>query len=356
MKTKARIRTAVLCLLILAMLLPGRVMASAGIDSARDSSLTINFHDGDTPIAGADFDLYLVAEMNEQGDYELVDDFRRVSVNLEDLDSDALLELASTLTAYIDLFRIQPVRSGSTDEQGLLKFEGLQPGLYLVRGYAHEQDGKIYTSVPFLVYLPWYDAAAGEWIYDLELSPKFESEPDEPDEEPVKIKVLKVWKDDGNEAERPDEIIVHLLCDGEIYDTVILSEENNWRYTWENLPGGHIWTVVEEVPDGYTVIITRQGITFVITNSKPDDDNPPPSPPPTPTPPVTPPPTTPPDEPTPTPTPGEPTPTPTPTPPVGPPDLPQTGQLWWPVALLAGAGIILFLIGFIRNRGASDET
>ena len=32
-----------------------------------------------------------------------------------------------------------------------------------------------------------------------------------------------------------------------------------------------------------------------------------------------------------------------------PPELPQTGQLWWPVALMAGAGIVLVLFGIIRR-------
>ena len=30
--------------------------------------------------------------------------------------------------------------------------------------------------------------------------------------------------------------------------------------------------------------------------------------------------------------------------------LPQTGQLWWPVYVLAGAGMLLFLFGWIRRR------
>ena len=33
-----------------------------------------------------------------------------------------------------------------------------------------------------------------------------------------------------------------------------------------------------------------------------------------------------------------------------PPGLPQTGQLWWPVAILAGAGIVLVLFGIFRRK------
>ena len=34
--------------------------------------------------------------------------------------------------------------------------------------------------------------------------------------------------------------------------------------------------------------------------------------------------------------------------------LPQTGQLWWPVPILAGAGIILIVIGIMRRRRSDD--
>ncbi len=53
-------------------------------------------------------------------------------------------------------------------------------------------------------------------------------------------------------------------------------------------------------------------------------------------------------EPEPTPTPGpEPTPEPTPTPDKR---LPQTGQLFWPIPILAGAGLLFIVIGSIMRR------
>lgn len=35
--------------------------------------------------------------------------------------------------------------------------------------------------------------------------------------------------------------------------------------------------------------------------------------------------------------------------------LPQTGQLWWPVPLLACAGLALFLVGWLRRGGRNEE-
>ena len=46
----------------------------------------------------------------------------------------------------------------------------------------------------------------------------------------------------------------------------------------------------------------------------------------------------------------EPSVTPPPTPPTPPTPIPDTGQLWWPVPLLAAAGLALVAFGLIRNR------
>lgn len=319
MKIRARFRAVTLCVLILVMMLPTRAFAAQSIDPAKSTSLTMSYRDGDDPIMSARFDLHFVAERNANGEYVMNGDFKNISVELEDMDSDGMLALAATLTAYIGYMDIQPLASGVTDSEGVLEFGGLKAGLYLVQGYTHEQDGYTYTSTPFLAYLPAYDEANDQWIYDLAVFPKHESAPDTPNDETVDRKVIKVWNDGGDESERPGHIVVHLLRNGDIYDTVMLSAENNWRHTWTELDNDYTWTVVEVVPKGYTVTITKEGITFVITNSKPND-------------------TPPPDNST------------------SPPTLPQTGQLWWPVPLLAAAGIILFLIGYIRNRGAFDET
>ena len=79
--------------------------------------------------------------------------------------------------------------------------------------------------------------------------------------------MLKVWDDKGNETERPREIIVQLLKDGKVYDTVTLNKDNNWRYTWASLDDRYEWLVTEKEPSGYTVKTELRGITFVITNT-----------------------------------------------------------------------------------------
>ena len=62
-----------------------------------------------------------------------------------------------------------------------------------------------------------------------------------------------MWKDNGNQSKRPEMVLVQLLENGAVVDTVALSEENNWEYTWEGLDASSRWQVAEtNVPDGYT--------------------------------------------------------------------------------------------------------
>lgn len=79
-----------------------------------------------------------------------------------------------------------------------------------------------------------------------------------------------------------------------------------------------VWRVVELTPEGYTVSITQEAGTFLVTNTLKQPPE---------TPPVT--------------------------PPVNPPGqktLPQTGALWWPVPILAAAGLLLIAAGAGKKR------
>ena len=105
--------------------------------------------------------------------------------------------------------------------------------------------------------------------------------PPAPSDNTVERRVLKVWKDDIQQC-RPKEVIIQLLKDGTVYDTVTLNAANNWRYTWDKLPKYNkdgskiVWSVVEKELENYTVLITQDGVTFVVTNTyspdKPTDD------------------------------------------------------------------------------------
>ena len=84
------------------------------------------------------------------------------------------------------------------------------------------------------------------------------------------VTVKKEWVlDDG--GEQSDFVTVELLRDGEHYAYAVLSDDNSWTYTWRNLNTRYDWTVAEpEIPDGFTAEITQSGRIFTIVN----DDTP----------------------------------------------------------------------------------
>ena len=96
---------------------------------------------------------------------------------------------------------------------------------------------------------------------------------------PSEITVNKVWSGSG---EHPDSVTVELTAtkDGKtiVLDRAVLSEDNNWTYTFKYVPlEGMVYGVQEIVPEGYESTVSTDEDTgaVTITNTKkspPDDD------------------------------------------------------------------------------------
>ena len=249
-----------------------------------------------------------------------------------------------------------------TDSSGSVKVEGLSKGLYL----AVVNGSRTYT--PALVCLPNYYADKDQniegWQKNVTLTPK-----NEPSggggggkDTTTNIYVVKVWKDEGNESDRPDSVTVELLQDGKRYETKTLNKSNDWRYEWKNLSANSKWVINEiNVPDKYTVLTELEGKVYTVTNTHTTDIDDPDTP----------------LDPGPGGDPGTngdipPTNINDPDVPLDPGQtpggsatniqdpanaakLPQTGQLWWPVPILAAAGIAFFSIGWLRSRKDESE-
>lgn len=116
-------------------------------------------------------------------------------------------------------------------------------------------------------------------------------------EEPTyeSLSVKKLWSDGGS-ATRPTSVKVDLLRNSQVFDTVTLSNLNNWSYTWDELDPNATWGVREtDVPDGYTPSYTVENNSVTITNTAKT--------------------------------------------------LIQTGQLNWPIPFLACGGALIFTVG-----------
>lgn len=252
-------------------------------------------------VEGVDFDIYLVGSANDQGDFVLTGDFANYQVDLESENA------AKTLASYVESDNMKPMNTVTTDSEFNAKFTNLSKGVYLIIGSVITVDGMTYTPSPVMVSLPKWDNDVLLWDLDVKGKYKMDNW-----EELINISALKIWKDDGNTGTRPNEISVSLTKNGEVYDTVKLNKDNNWTYKWKNLDRSYSWSIIEEnVPKGYEVSVEQNEWSFVITNTYKTDQ---------------------------------------PTTPTTTADLPQTGQLWWPVSALVFAGLCLVAIGVIRRR------
>ena len=311
MKCESRhIVSVLLCFLMLICVTPTAVLGRDLVETNRSVSLTLEYGRAD-----AEFSLYRVGSISESGEISLNEDLRnKYQVTLA-TDQEGWAALAKTLAPYAQRDQWSPAASGKTDAGGKLVFSSLRVGLYLVVGAPLKAEKTTYTPQPFIICLPNLENEKSPWIYDVTAKPKYEETTD-PDETAA-YKVLKVWKN-SNGVSQPKSVQVELLKDGSVYDTVTLNAENNWRHTWENLSVDSDWAVVEkEVPQGYTVSTVLENKTFVITNTAKSTGDTSES--------------------------------------TKPSKLPQTGMLWWPVGILASAGLVLFLLGWIRRQNSHEK-
>lgn len=326
-----RVLALALCLGLVLLLLPGRA-AAAG------TSLTLSFQPGGSPAANVTFRVYRVADWDGQGGFAWDTRLQEKNINFNDLDT-----LAATMAPYVRTW--DPTATGKTGADGTVTFTELGTGAFLVLGEAYGR----YTPKPTLISLPYKgeDQVTATVKYDYESGGSTSRS----------ITVKKVWADTGHTDQRPQEVTVQLLKNGTVDKTVTLNAANNWTHTWTVRDKSATWEVTEPtVPGGYTVSVDKNGWTFTVVNTysptdTPDDPDEPDGP------------DTPdnPDQPDQPGTPSNPTNPTTPTTPTTPgqttpgkPTLPQTGQLWWPVPALAGAGMLCFLVGWLRARRDHD--
>lgn len=178
------------------------------------------------------------------------------------------------------------VANGSTDVEGKVVFSDLPLGLYLVK-----QDGTVEGYAPckpFYVSVPIEHD--GDYVYDVDASPKTEII------KLTSIAIKKVWNT-GKSTKIVDSVTVQLLREDSVVETVTLSDENNWMVTLENIPISDSYRIQEvNVPKGFTATYLQNGYEFTVTNTA---------------------------------------------------SLAQTGQLVWPIPVLAISGLFFLFTGVI---------
>lgn len=308
----------------------------------------------DFELEDVQFDLYRIGNIADNGKASLVDELSDYNVDLYDKNA------AYTLSLYLRRDAVAPEKTTFTDGKGDAYFDELEKGVYLILGNDVISGNEKYSFLPVMLSLPMKEG--NEYLYDVNVNSKFEKNP--VDDTLVDLSVIKIWKN-GSDSTNPS-ITVQLLRDYEVFDTVTLSKENSWKYTWNDLDSKYNWSVTEVKPNVDCIVdIGRDKNLFTITNTiivpdastVPETTNPEEQV------------TTSPSATTPSTIPNEtivkPTVPRTTVPKSGSTPstknsvsggtIPQTGQLNWPVPVLIAVGIILIAIGIVFARKKTNE-
>ena len=304
---RKRIMAALLALLCLC--LAGQALAMEPINLKKDCKIVLHAVYGELPIPGATFRAYRVADVSEMASYKLTEDFAATGISVNSLTTvEAMTEASETFAALVESDSPTQIAMAVTDNTGTVTFAGLTPGLYIILGEECQLGNYIYSFLPSMIPVPHIDEN-DVWQYESDSLVKISRRDVEMD-----LEIYKVWEDGNNTKYRPKEIKINVLCDGEVAYRLTLNEENGWHATLTGLSVVHEWTVQEpNVPTYYEVEYDdkKEGQILIVNK-------------------LTPPSTT-------------------------PPNIPQTGMIWWPVLLLAGVGLILFLSGWVMHHQWKKE-
>lgn len=263
----------VLCLCILMM--PFSAFASttadAGepIDTSRQCSLTLNYVHSRMPFEDLPAQVYFIAAISQDYQFTPTEAFASANLTLNGVTSNAEWDvIRTTLESYILANDLEPDYDFMTESDGSVVITGLVPGLYLVMPIYFETEEAYCRFDSSLVTVPAL-SDEGTWDYNVRAIPKPYIEVNS--KEKIDFSVVKLWKDDSNTKKRPVSIEVEILKNGETYETVTLSEENNWHYSWTVYDNGDKWQVVERnVPEGYVMTVEENKTTFTIVNTLPE--------------------------------------------------------------------------------------
>lgn len=244
---------------------PAATAATASGTTA-EGSLTVTYQYQEAALNNADINLYRLADWSAKGGYTPTGDFANHTTYPVDWDilndQQTLRDFANTMAGYIAVNKPAAENTLKTDSAGVATFNQLKDGLYLAVVAPYQGNVLTCQTAAMLVALPNVHKDAAEQR-TLSIEPKADCAVPPT----TTISVTKVWKD-KDQPKRPESVTMNLLQDGKIYDSIMLNNANDWKYTWKGLQAKHEYTVVEaNVPGNYTALVDRENNDYTVTNT-----------------------------------------------------------------------------------------
>lgn len=228
------------------------------IDFNKKGKITITLKESidNTKVEGAEITIYKVANATSENNnlvFKYIDSIKNCDGDLSNLTDISLASKIDKCIENIDLTS----QTNLTNELGIVEFNNLDLGLYLVK-----QTNKVegYSNIDsFLVTIP--KEIDNKWTYEINANPKTDII------RLMDITVEKKWDMVNNNT--PNKVTIQLLKKDEIIDTIILNKENNWTYTWKQIEASDEYSVKEiNIPAGYTDTYRQIENKFIVTNTK----------------------------------------------------------------------------------------
>ena len=275
------------CLVFLLLTVFPLTAAAEGFDSDKTGSISVSLvSNNEIPMVGAELSVFYVATVKCNADGKLLYTYTGAFADCGISLDDP--ELIAKLDAFVAEHPVDHQKI-VTDSNGNAFCEDLSLGLYFVK-QTGEAKGFV-SCASFLVTMP-LETEEG-FIYHVDASPKTDVV------RLIDITLQKVWNVDKAEV-IPTSVTVQLLRGDTVLYTEVLDAQKNWQTIFHNMPESDIYRIREiDVPKGFTATYSQNGYVFTVTNTS---------------------------------------------------SLAQTGQLIWPIPVLAAAGIFLLLAGFALLR------
>jgi len=249
-----------LTLTTLLLLSTNQVLADTIVDFSKTGTIEITIKESleQTPIEGNEITIIEVAEaksLNHNLIFTYHENIADCEADLSNLKNENLVNEIEKCITNKEL----PSQTKKTDKTGIVYFDELRLGLYLVK-QTNEVEG--YSNIDsFLVMIP--EVEDNKWIYDIKSKPKTDII------RIMDLSVEKIWNDSSKLEKHPSSVTIELYKDEELIDTIILSEDNNWSYTWKKIPLSDEYSVKEiNIPTGYIDTYRKENNKFIVTNTK----------------------------------------------------------------------------------------